>query len=323
MRQLVGYAMSALVIAAVAYAFAPRSPEPLAATQLHADRVQVNDMLVSGAKLVAVGERGTILTSADQGLSWDEAKVEPQRAITLTGVTALNDKDFVAVGHDGWKLRSTDGGANWTEVGYESEQGEPILGVWTRNGKDVRAFGSYGKYFESSDAGLTWTVRELEADGLHLNGLDGGDSGRQLLVGEQGLVLRSTDHGQSWERLPAFYSGSLFGVARLNDQVWVAYGMRGHVFRTRDFGQSWQQIELNHHHPLYGHVLLPETGGVVIVGAGSTLVHLDGAANLHDTSRRNGLGTLTSAVALGKKALLVGGEKGVYQGATERLAAGQ
>ncbi|MDZ3991962.1 hypothetical protein [Pseudomonas sp. Teo4] len=58
MRQLTGFAMSALVIAAVAFAFAPRQPAPLAVTQILADRVQVNALLSTDDRLIAVGERG-------------------------------------------------------------------------------------------------------------------------------------------------------------------------------------------------------------------------------------------------------------------------
>ncbi|TDF85965.1 YCF48-related protein [Pseudomonas sp. H9] len=321
MRQLIGYAMSALVMVTVGYAFAPRSPAPLAETRLHADRVQINDMLVNDRQLVAVGERGTILTSADHGLSWQSAVVEPQRAISLTGVTALSDQVLLAVGHDGWILRSEDAGANWHEVGYDAESGEPLLGVWSADGHKVAAFGSYGRFFESDDGGRSWTPREVNPDGLHLNGMDGDVDGRRMLVGEQGLVMRSNDDGATWENLTPFYNGSLFGVVRLSDENWLVYGMRGHVFRTDDFGRSWQRVGLDHHNPLYGHVLLPD-GGLVLVGADSSVVHLDASGKLLDSSRRSGLGTLTSAAAPSQRLVLFGGERGVFQGADEHLAAG-
>ncbi|MCU1717553.1 WD40/YVTN/BNR-like repeat-containing protein [Pseudomonas sp. 5P_3.1_Bac2] len=320
MRQLIAYGMSALVIAIVAYAFAPRNPASMAATTLHVDRVQINDMVAIEHKLVAVGERGTILLSSDNALSWLPASVSPQRDITLTGVAALGSGVMLAVGHDGWLLRSEDGGNSWTEVAHDEEQGEPLLGVWSVDGQRAFAFGSFGKYYESADAGLTWNAREVNPDGYHLNGMDGGSDGRQMLVGEQGLVMRSLDGGEHWETLPSFYSGSFFGVARLSATRWVVYGMRGNVFVTDDFGQQWQHLKLEHGNPLYGHVRLPEGQGLVLVGADSTLVRLDEQGQLIESTRRKGLGTLTSVAAPSARLVLVGGEHGVSQGDQSRLA---
>lgn len=322
MRQLIAYAMSFLVMATLAYAFAPRSPLPLPATVLHADRVQINDMLTNEHRLIAVGERGTILTSNDNALSWQEASVHPQRAVTLTGVAALSPQVLLAVGHDGWLLRSVDGGLTWNEVAYDQESGEPLLGVWSPGGERAVAFGSYGKFFESVDAGLTWVARTVSAEGYHLNGMDGGADGKEMLVGEQGLVMLSSDSGQHWQTVPPFYNGSLFGVARMSDQRWVAYGMRGHVFVTENFGQSWQPVDLQSTNSLYGHVLFPDGSGLVLVGADSSLVHLDANVRLLDSTRRDGLGTLTSAVAPNQRLVLVGGQRGVFQGANNNLAAG-
>lgn len=321
MRQLIGYAMSAIILVAVAFSFAPRNPTPMAATQLHADRVQINDLQVNGQRLVAVGERGTILLSGDNGLSWQRAEVAGEREATLTGVIVLSPSVLLAVGHDGWILRSQDGGQRWQEVRYDAELAEPLLGVWSADGQRVVAYGSYGKFLESSDGGEHWTTREMPGEGAHFNGMDGGRDGRQMIVGEQGLILRSQDGGHEWQSLTPFYNGSLFGVVRLSAERWLAYGMRGQVFRSEDFGEHWTRIDVASSQPLYGHALLPEGAGLVLVGAGSSLIRLDAEGRLLDSSRRAGLGTLTSAAVLNARHLLVAGERGVFQGADSGLAA--
>jgi len=66
---------------------------------------------------------------------------------------------------------------------------------------------------------------------------------------------------------------------------------------------------------------LPNGGGLLIVGAGSSLVRLDGNGALVSATRLPGLGTLTSAVLIGSRRLLVGGERGVLQGADGGVAA--
>ncbi|MDN7141350.1 glycosyl hydrolase [Pseudomonas sp. JQ170] len=320
MRSLIGYLVCLVVAGTIAFAFAPRTaPEPVD-EPLRTDRVQINALLKQGEHVLAVGERGSILRSVDQGVSWQPATVQPQRNAALTAVVDLGQQRLLAVGHDGWVLRSTDGGSHWQEVRYDDSLGEPLLGAWSAGGERVLAYGSFGKFYQSDDAGLTWHTLALDVDSAHLNGMDGGADGRRMLVGEQGLVLRSRDDGQHWQTLPAFYSGSLFGVVRLSPDHWVSYGMRGHVFVSHDFGDSWTQVKVGNQLPLYGHVRLPDQGGLLIVGAGGSLVRLDDRGQLVGVGRLAGLGTLTSAVMLGSR-LLVGGERGVFQDSGGSLAA--
>ena len=96
---------------------------------------------------------------------------------------------------------------------------------------------------------------------------------------------------------------------------------RGHVFVSQDFGRTWEPVKVGNQLPLYGHALLPNGGGLLIVGAGSSLVRLDGNGGLVSATRLSGLGTLTSAVLVGSRRLLVGGERGVFQGADGGVAA--
>jgi len=321
MRAMIGYLVCLIVAATVVFTFTPHPAPVVASAQLRPDRLQINGMLYLDQRVVAVGERGNILLSDDQGLSWQSAVVKPQRDLTLTALVQLSDKTLLAVGHDGWILRSVDGGANWTDVRHDDEVAEPLLGIWNAGGKHVLAFGSFGKFYQSDDDGRTWQAQPLEVDSAHLNGMDGGADGRRMLVGEQGLVMRSDDGGRNWQKLPAFYNGSLFGVVRLSPDRWVTYGMRGHVFVSQNFGQSWDPVAVGNQLPLYGHALLPNGGGLLIVGAGSSLVRLDAKGHLVSATRLPGLGTLTSAVLVGGERLLVGGERGVFQGSDGSVAA--
>ncbi|QFG31297.1 glycosyl hydrolase [Pseudomonas umsongensis] len=320
MRSVIGYLVCLVVALTIGYTFSPKSPPQAELLATRPDRVQINGLLNLGSRVVAVGERGSILLSDDQGVSWQPASVAPQRDATLTALVALDPQRLLAVGHDGLILRSTDAGSHWQEIRYDSDLGEPLLGIWSSGGDNVMAFGSFGKFYQSSDAGQTWTPQVLDIDSAHLNSMAGGDDGRRMLVGEQGLVLRTADGGQHWQTLPAFYSGSLFGIVRLSANNWVTYGMRGHVYVSHDFGDSWTQIDVGNHLPLYGHVLLPDHSGLVIVGAGSSVVRLDAQGALVGVARLAGLGTLTSATMVGSR-LLVGGERGVLQGSGGSVAA--
>ncbi|WP_085677287.1 MULTISPECIES: YCF48-related protein [unclassified Pseudomonas] len=318
MRSVIGYLVCLFVGLTIVFTFLPRPEAAPADAPLRTDRVQVNALLDLDTRVLAVGERGSILFSDDQGASWQQAVVEPQREVALTAVVALDRQRLLAVGHDGWILRSDDAGQHWREVRHDDQLGEPLLGVWAAGADRVLAFGSFGKFYQSDDSGATWRPLALDIDSAHLNGMDGGDDGRRMLVGEQGLVLRSRDGGGQWQALPAFYNGSLFGVVRLSGNDWVTYGMRGHVFVSHDFGEHWRQLELGNALPLYGHTRLPG-GGLLIVGAGGSLVRLDGRGELASVTRLAGHGTLTSAAMVGSR-LLLGGEQGVFDASAGNLA---
>ncbi|MFJ4457160.1 WD40/YVTN/BNR-like repeat-containing protein [Pseudomonas sp. NPDC089392] len=319
MRSVIGYLVCLIVGLTIVFTFLPRPEAAPADKPLRVDRVQVNALLDLGPRVLAVGERGSILFSDDQGVSWQQAVVEPQRQVALTAVVALDAQRLLAVGHDGWILRSDDGGRLWREVRHDNKLGEPLLGVWAAGAERVLAYGSFGKFYQSIDAGATWQALTLDIDSAHLNSMDGGADGRRMLVGEQGLVLRSHDGGVQWQTLPAFYSGSLFGIVRLSQDDWVAYGMRGHVFVSHDFGEHWRQVEVGNALPLYGHTRLPG-GGLVIVGAGGSLVRLGPRGQLQSATRLVGHGTLTSAAMVGSR-LLLGGEQGVFDASAGSLAA--
>ena len=323
MSKLVSYAFCLVVAVLVVYAFSPRSEEDLQANRLNVTRVHINDMAhLSGDTLIAVGERGTVLFSADRGQSWQAGSERPKQPVTLTAITALDERTLLAVGHDGLILRSTDGGQRWNVQRHDATLGEPLLGLWSQDGQRVYAFGSFGKFYVSADAGLSWAEQSLPINGEHLNGMDGAADGRRIVVGEMGLVLRTLDGGSSWEQVEPFYNGSLFGVSQLAGRNWVAYGMRGHVFVSHDDGASWAQVELGHHLPLYGHARTADDG-VLIVGSGGAYAWLDEAGELSQTGFLKGHDTLTSAVMLTDGRLIVAGQRGLALQADSLLSAGK
>jgi photosystem II stability/assembly factor-like uncharacterized protein len=71
----------------------------------------LQDIARVGDNLVAVGERGHIAYSNDNGKTWQQADV-PTRAM-LNAVFFVTPEQGWAVGHDGLVLNTTDGGKTW------------------------------------------------------------------------------------------------------------------------------------------------------------------------------------------------------------------
>ena len=70
------------------------------------------DITRAGKRLIAVGDRGHILYSDDEGQQWLQARVPTQQL--LTAVYFVDDRYGWAVGHDALILATRDGGATWT-----------------------------------------------------------------------------------------------------------------------------------------------------------------------------------------------------------------
>jgi photosystem II stability/assembly factor-like uncharacterized protein len=257
-----------------------------------AERTLLLDGQVLGDQLIAVGERGHILVSADAGRSWRQSPV-PTR-VTLTSVFFVDDRQGWAAGHDATILRTRDGGATWQTVYADPERDAPILDLWFRNARQGLAVGAYGLILVTSDGGDSWQDQELTVTGapaaqtdglldeagtpgldLHFNQLQATSAGQLYLAGEGGHLYRSDDGGNSWEPSPVPYAGSLFGTLPLDDRRLLAFGLRGHLFYSADGGRRWQAVETGTDATLNDAVRLRD-GRIVLVGlAGAVLVGTD------------------------------------------------
>lgn len=268
MRRL---ALLALACAVSAQAAAPApaalaepalvSPKALGAATLAVAR--------AGDRLVAAGERGTVLWSDDGGKAWQQATV-PVRA----GLTALRFVDAQtgwAAGHLGVILKTSDGGKTWVKQldGLQAAQAllaaatddagrraaqrlveegadKPWFDLDAIDAQHAVAVGAYGLAMATRDGGKTWQplpTRAANPRGLHLYGVR--VVGEQwFIAGEQGLLLRSSDGGATFAALASPYKGSFFGLLASPAGTLLAYGLRGSVFRSADAGASWDKVDL-------------------------------------------------------------------------------
>lgn len=224
----------------------------------------------AGSRLVAVGERGTVLLSDDGGKVWRQAQVPVQT--TLTGLCFADAQQGWAVGHMGVVLRTVDGGQTWArqldgvqsaQVALQSAQdahddGEqrhaqqllkdgpdkPFFDVACLDGERAIAVGAYDMIFATDNGGRQWRPMHkalAQRQGVHLYAIrQVGD--RLFIAGEQGLLMRSDDRGASFQRLETPYKGSYFGLLASPTGAVLAYGLRGNVYRSADQGQTWSQI---------------------------------------------------------------------------------
>jgi photosystem II stability/assembly factor-like uncharacterized protein len=281
-------------------------PAPLASKSL------LLSVTRAGTKIAAVGDRGHILLSTDQGRTWAQSP-GPTRAM-LTAVSFPDARHGWAVGHDGVILATQDGGATWARQDNGKDLDTVYLDVLFRDALRGFAVGAYGKFLSTSDGGKTWTAAKPTDEELHYNDIAAAGDGTLYLAGEAGTLLVSRDGGAHWQKTDQPYAGSLFGVLPLDEpgQVLV-FGLRGHILYSADHGDTWTERP----NPLK--VLLMD--GTVLTGGRLVLAGQGGNFLL---SRDNGLtfapwkpedfGTSVAAILeTGDGALLTVGEAGAVR----------
>lgn len=275
------------------------------------------DVVHAGKRLVAVGDRGHILYSDDQGATWTQAKV-PTRQL-LTAVFFVDEQHGWAVGHDAQILGSQDGGATWTQQFQDLKREAPLLDIWFKDANHGLAVGAYGALIETTDAGKTWndvSDRLDNEDQFHLNAIAAVKDAGLFIVGEQGSMFRSSDDGQTWEKLEGPYEGSLFGViGTAQPQTLLAYGLRGNLYRSSDFGNTWEQVQLNAvrgalEFGLSGATLLDDGALVVVGNGGSVVVSHDDGRTFSVFNRPDRI-SLSAVTAAGNGNLILVGQGGV------------
>lgn len=327
---------TAIVCATPSLAFAQEAPETQLRPAVSSDKSSSTLLLDSaraGDRLVAVGVRGHIVYSDDQGATWTQAEV-PVRQL-LTAVHFVDDKRGWAVGHDSLILHSDDAGQTWSVQHRDPELAQapdpeaggllekPLMDVWFRDAENGLAVGAYGLALRTQDGGKTWEDISFDIDnpdGLHYNAIAEIKDTGLFLVGEMGTMYRSADFGETWETLQDLpYDGSWFGASGTGEANGVlAWGLRGNLFRSDDFGTTWQQVELMtpNNGPLEATLAggeLTEDGKIIVVGTGGvTAISDDGGRNFSVNIRPDRV-SLASATLTPDGQLLLLGQRGVIK----------
>ncbi|HEX5841000.1 MAG TPA: YCF48-related protein [Pseudomonas sp.] len=288
------------------------------------------DVVSLGKRLVAVGDRGHILFSDDNGATWTQAKVPTKQM--LTAVFFIDDSHGWAVGHDAQILASSDGGASWVKQFEDLEREAPLLDIWFKDRNNGYAVGAYGALLETTDGGANWedvSDRMPNEDAYHLNAIAEVKDSGLFAVGEQGVMFRSPDWGQTWEALASPYEGSLFGALSTGEAgSLLVYGLRGHMFRSADFGNTWERIALqdaNQGELEFGLAsgAMFKDGSIVVVGHGGSVLRSTDKGRTFGVQSRPDRLSLAAVTMDDSGRLLLVGQGGVHVAAPTDASLGQ
>lgn len=262
-------------------------------------------------RLIAVGEHGVILYSDDGGNSWRQARVPVN--VTLTCVGFASRLVGWAAGHFGVILNTIDGGKSWrlqlngieandltmaaaqasteqndpspaaplalrrANVFMESGPSKPFLSLLVLDSKRVLVVGAYRMAFLSDDGGKTWADWSLRIyDKLSHNLYAARRFGSNIfVVGESGLVFRSTDDAATFPQIASPSPVTLFGILQGDQGAIITYGVAGNCYRTIDNGQTWLPINFGTGDNLTAGIKLASGGLLIGSETGSLFISKD------------------------------------------------
>ncbi|WP_092021201.1 WD40/YVTN/BNR-like repeat-containing protein [Marinobacter zhejiangensis] len=224
----------------------------------------LTDVDSAGERIVAVGERGHIIFSDDEGKSWTQGHVPV--SVTLTAVDFIGPETGWAVGHSGVVLKSEDAGANWA-VQLDGVQAAELAIA----GKEERAAELEAKIEEAPEeerGDLEWALDDLYFSIENMRAdMDIGPVNPLLdvwfendqfgfVVGAYGMLLRTEDGGASWQdwsgRLDNSSGYHLNAVTRITGGALAIVGEAGQIHVSVDHGETWELRDSPYPGSLFG-----------------------------------------------------------------------
>ncbi len=215
----------------------------------------------AGKILLLVGSPGRVMRSTDDGQTWQVTDADTSEAgieqIANTGARA-----FLAIRRDGRLLGSDDDGLHWRDL---TKFPVETLGIYAEPASGFVWVMGRGQLFRSADRGLHWQATELQTTGL--NAMLRTRAGTLLGFGDAGTILRSTDDGQSWSRIPSGATPSLRKGVQDNasGRIYVP-GREGSLLYSDDDGLRWQSISTRTRGHLNRVWLIPKEHALIVTG---------------------------------------------------------
>lgn len=252
---------------------------------LHSEKARTSlllDVARAGSRVVAVGERGIVIVSDDEGGSWSQADVPV--SVTLTSVVFSSPQVGWVAGHDGIVLTSRDGGTTWSRSIDGNGINELVIADLSER---VAAFEAAMDPESDADAEqlelFQFTLEDAEAGAAFGPSrpildlwFDTDTSG--FAIGAFGLVLRTQDGGATWSsltsRLPNPDSLHLNAIARVEGLGLVITGERGLIWVSADDGETWRSLDTGYAGHLYG-VHATAEGALFAYGFAGNLLRSD------------------------------------------------
>lgn len=177
-----------------------------------------------------------VYKTIDGGDTWNKVNTTAFTSETLWFTEFIDENiGFVCTGFGGATYKTVNGGADWQVVGPGSFG--QIQFVTDQIGYARSNFTLENKIYKSVDAGSTWTPSYEVAD-HSLTALDFFDSQLGIIVGDAGVVYKTTNGGANWSKVTMTY-GFYKSVRFVTDQIVYIIDETNGLMKSKDGGSSW------------------------------------------------------------------------------------
>ena len=245
----------------------------------------LNAITYGNNTFVAVGERGTVRSSSNNGSSWDNGTSGTTREFYEI---AYGDNTFVAVGQSGTHSYSGDNGNSWSTGTWSASS--DITGVAYGNNTFIGVSSTY--LTKSTDNGSNWN---LIGSGVRVYDIAFGNS-KFVASGAVGAIQISANNGSSWTTGNSGTStNTLYGITFGNNQFF-SVGNSGKLIISGDNGSNFSNVTSpvtkNIYSIAYGNNIFVGVGYRTVVVSnnnGSTVTEKENTLSFNDVTFGNGI----------------------------------
>ncbi|HLF13732.1 MAG TPA: YCF48-related protein, partial [Bacteroidota bacterium] len=265
--------------------------------------------VMDSARALAVGQ-GVVLGTTNAGVTWDT--LPGGETGDWTTIFFIDSLRGYTGSFNGKILRTTDGGLGWSLHASTPREimdftfFDPDTGIVT-TGSD--------RPFTTNDGGVNWGNSVLF--GVSFQGVSSIGDSAAIVVGQGGLIIRTTDAASSWTTLSGGTSLDLFGIDCLDPGNCTVVGDSGVILRTTDGGTTWVPQPSGSPQALRGVSLVTQNTAWIVGDSGTILRTTDGGANwaprssgvgydLHDVSFADSLNGIIAGDSVARRTVTGG-----------------
>jgi photosystem II stability/assembly factor-like uncharacterized protein len=246
----------------------------------------VNAVVFDGSNIWVVGAKGLVSRSYNDGGNFEEKDLGLD--VGLNDVFIRKNTIWI-VGDAGTIIQSTDGGKSFGKRVYDASRR-------AHGQSKTQYLDLYSVEFEDEKRGFI-----VGDEGLILTTTDGGFSwdeqksgvNEQLfhlsirgkegwVVGTGGTILHTSDLGKNWYPQRAGIDADLNRVYLVTDKIGLITGDKGTLLRTDNAGATWQKIDVGVSEPLFGMSFIDKKTGWVVGYQGRVIRTYDGGIHWVD-----------------------------------------
>ncbi|MDI1323911.1 MAG: YCF48-related protein [Algoriphagus sp.] len=182
-------------------------------------------------------QSGKIFRTGNTGTNW--VPVPAQTSETITGFYLFAPSVAYLTGTNGYIARSFDSGGTWDSK-IETNTKENL--------RDVTYFDFQTGFSIGDNGQISWTFGGNVWENLpkltdeNLIALSKTDSTTAIIVGNKGVILKSTDMAKTWKRIQIGETKNLNSVDFWDKNIGFIAGDGGLTLQTKDGGETWVKI---------------------------------------------------------------------------------